>query len=272
MTDITFRRPKTPLGVGAIIGESFSIFFGRFILIVSIAFVPSLLDYIISGFLVGYDVVNQLKEPDLTDTGDALAYVLTFISEITADALATVLLVQLVHDMKFRRSIRLVRYFDRVPSVILPLVILSIATSILSIAILFNKIPGLYVGSILLVLLIAPQFWLNTVFCVMAPVIVIEHAGFGGLKRSAALTRGYRWPIVGLVLLANICILPIAIGSGYLVDVVVNLAGNAPGIILSSAATSLETAFTAILVALTYARLREIKEGVSVDQIASVFD
>ena len=39
-----------------------------------------------------------------------------------------------------------------------------------------------------------------------------------------------------------------------------------------AAFTSVGTGLLSILTALIYARLREIKEGVSVDQIAAVFD
>ena len=46
----------------------------------------------------------------------------------------------------------------------------------------------------------------------------------------------------------------------------------AVSILLYAAFTAVGTGLLSILTALIYARLREIKEGVSVDQIAEVFD
>lgn len=268
----TFRRPKSPLGVGSLIGESFSLFFRNFVLIVAIAFVPYLLGNLISGLLVGYEVAIEVKAPNITTTGEAVAYVLSFFSQTIADSLGTILLVQLVYEIKLRQSVRLVRLFDRVPSVILPMFVLNLAFSLLTIEVLLENITGLSLGSVGYLLLCIPQFWLYSVFFVMPPAIIIEYLGVRGFGRSAGLTKGYRWPILGLVVLMNIVFLAVAIGMIYVIDVVINLGGSAAGMILSSLVVALDSGFVSVLFVLTYVRLREIKEGVSVDQIASVFD
>eukprot|EP00903_Cladosiphon_okamuranus_P022917 g21109.t1 len=108
----------------------------------------------------------------------------------------------------------------------------------------------------------------------MAPAGVIERAGFGGLGRSKYLTKEYRWPILGALVLAIICATIINIVALFVVGLVASAGsiGMVIGIVLFAAISTVGAGFLSILVALIYARLREIKEGVSVDQIASVFD
>jgi hypothetical protein len=272
MTDATFRQPRIPLGVGSLIGESFSVLFRNFVLIFAITFVQILLGNLISGLLVGYDVAIEVKAPNITTAGEGIAYVLSFLSKTIADSLGTILLVQLVYEIKLRQSVRLVRLFDRVPSVILPMLVLNLAFSLLAIEVLLENITKLSLGSVGYLLLCIPQFWLYSVFFVLAPAIVLEYSGFRGFGRSAGLTKGYRWPIMGLVVLINIVFLAVAIGMIYLNDVVTNLGGSAAGMILYSMVLALGAGFTGVLFVLTYVRLCKIKEGVSVDQIASVFD
>ncbi|WP_417677515.1 hypothetical protein [Roseibium sp.] len=272
MTGSTFRPPKISLGVGSLITESFSLLFRNFVLIVAIAFAQNLLGNLISGLLVGYEVAIEVKAPNITTTGEAVAYVLSFLSKTIADCLGTILLVQLVYEIKLRQPVRLVRLFDRVPSVILPMFGLNLAFSLLAIEVLLENITRLSLGSVGYLLLCIPQFWLYSVFFVMAPAIVIEHLGVNGLGRSAGLTKGYRWPIMGLVTLINVVFLAVAIGMIYVIDVVINLGGSAAGMILYSMVLALDSGFVCVLFVLTYVRLREIKEGVNVNQIASVFD
>ena len=49
-----------------------------------------------------------------------------------------------------------------------------------------------------------PGLWLYGGFAVIAPVVVIEGRVFSALGRSAALTKGYRWPCVGYISLLAI--------------------------------------------------------------------
>ena len=95
-------------------------------------------------------------------------------------------------------------------------------------------------------------------------------AGFGGLGRSVRLTKGYRWPIIGILVLIGICLILISLAGGT----VIALIGGSVIISASIFAvmTAMLTGLGGIVIALIYARLREIKEGVSVDEIASVFD
>ena len=257
MSDTTAAHAKPPLGVGAIIGESFSILFKYFLQVIIIGFVPSLIGILISGALIGFDATLG-GEPELNDASSAIAFVLTLIVDIVVYTITTALLIQLAYDAKLQRPVQLMRYFGPALSAVVPLAILSIVAAILTgLATIAFLIPGL---------------WVYAVFSVMAPAVVIERAGFAGLGRSANLTKEYRWPIVGAIILIIICSVLINVVATFLIGLLGSAGGVFLAAILFAVLMTIGTGLGSILIALVYARLREIKEGVSVDQIAAVFD
>lgn len=121
-----------------------------------------------------------------------------------------------------------------------------------------------------LALLVVPGLVLATMYWVAVPAAVVEKTSVGGgLGRSADLTAGYRWPVFGLILIFSI-------GQSLfekLVDTAFDFEQNyyaslAVVWVLSAAIT----AFGAVVSTVTYYRLRRIKEGIDIDEIASVFD
>ena len=119
-------------------------------------------------------------------------------------------------------------------------------------------------------LLIVPGLMLMVIWAVYIPAIVIERAGFGSFSRSAQLTAGYRWPIFGALLLMFVVLGVVAGGIGLIGAFVPSL--GTTSIIATEAVTSgLTMAFSGIFYSLLYARLREIKEGMSVEELAEVF-
>ena len=258
MTDTTLGQPKAALGVGSLIGESFSIFFRHFIPIIIIAYAMTVISVVISGLMVGFDVAMGIEQRPSNDVGDFILYYSTTLVKMAAGSLATALILQLAYDAKLHRPVSIARYVSPALSAFLPLVVLSVVQTIL--------------GTVGVVLLIVPGLWIYAVFSVSDPAVVIERAGFHGLHRSAALTKNYRWPIVGLLCLLLIFVVAITIATVFLSKIVVAFGGTVSAVILFSALTSVVTGFGSVLTALIYARLREIKDGVSIDQIVSVFD
>jgi len=260
MTDTTMVQHKAPLGVGSIIGESFSILFGKFIQVILIGFVPTLLGFLISGAINGFNVALGIEPQDFSGPGSVVGSILAFVINMVVYAITTALLVQLAYDAKLSRSVQIGRYIGPALSSIVPLAIVTVIVTIL-VAIGFA-------------LLVVPGLWVYAVFSVIAPAIVIERAGFGALGRSASLTKEYRWPIVGALILALILAMIINVVALFVVGLIATSGsiGLVIGVILFAAISTLGAGYVSILVALIYARLREIKEGVSVDQIAAVFD
>lgn len=127
-----------------------------------------------------------------------------------------------------------------------------------------------------LMLLIIPALIFLTMWAVVFPVAVIERVGITwAFQRSQDLTRGYRWPIFGLLFLYG------------LISGVLSMATVAPSMIVYGstspvASAYLETALTSVLqiaqtmvsaaggVALLY-ELRFVKEGGRTDSVAEVF-
>lgn len=144
---------------------------------------------------------------------------------------------------------------------ILPIAIVAILTTILlSIGFLLLVIPGIIIALMI---------------CLAIPVLMVENPGiFGSLSRSRELTKGYRWHLLGLFLLAFVIttvvniVVPMPFGLLGAIDP--SLA--AVGAIVGLALQLFTTVFMAVVLAVAYHDLRVAKEGVSTDQIAAVFD
>ncbi len=128
-----------------------------------------------------------------------------------------------------------------------------------------------------MILLFVPGMILAVIWCVAAPSLVAEKRGiFESLQRSRELTKGYRWPIFGLIVIYFIVYMVIA---GTVSGVSVATGGNLDGtgnMAVTLIATPLIAVIQAIIgssgVAAIYYELRTAKEGVGADELAAVFD
>lgn len=260
MTNTTTNATKAPLGVGALISESFSVLGKNFVPVMLLAGIPALLGLVVSGAFIGWNVTlgtgeisnDQLANPQQLFAGAMIA----FLIQMVVYGLAVALLVQLAYAAKLGRAINIGAYIGPAFAAAPAIVVLSIVAAILF--------------AIGLLALIIPGLWLYAVFFVMAPAVAIERVGFSGLGRSAQLTKEYRWPIVGLLLLLGL-ILGV---MSFIAQALTGLFGGgfAPALVVQIIISAFTSGISAIAVALTYARLREIKEGVSVDDIVGVFE
>ena len=255
---------KMPLGVGKIISDAFSVLFGNFFKVLAIGFITAFSAFLLQGLLVGFNVAAGLAELELTGTGDLPGLLATVLFGLFLYALATALMVPLAYDAKLGRTNSLGAYFNFVLPALLPIVVLTFAAIILAM-----------IGALAL---LVGTLWVLAVFYVIAPAAVIERVGFGAWGRSIALTKEYRWPIVGLGIVIMILTTILAIIGGAVSAAAAHSFAQT-GILfsvgvgaLSSLLEGLSYVFGGIAVALTYARLREIKEGVDIDQIVAAFD
>jgi uncharacterized membrane protein len=142
----------------------------------------------------------------------------------------------------------------------------------------FHRLPAIFGIAVLttilvmigMILVIVPGIIIALMICLAIPVLMVENPGItGSLKRSRALTKGYRWHLFGLFLLA------------FVITTIVNVVGPMPfnmvlpevvGLVVSALIQLFTTVFLAVLLAVTYHDLRVAKEGVSTAQIAAVFD
>jgi len=107
MSDTSIVEPRAPLGVGAIISESFSILFKNLVPIAVICIVPIILSFIASGAMLGFDVILGGAEPDFLNMGTGLivAYVANTILSLVIYGLLIAMLVQLAYDAKLGRPL-----------------------------------------------------------------------------------------------------------------------------------------------------------------------
>ncbi|MEM1065213.1 MAG: hypothetical protein AAGJ74_06905 [Pseudomonadota bacterium] len=264
MADISMTESKQSLGVGSILSESFSIFFSNFLKVLLLGAFGALLGVLINTMFLGFNAAVGVGDPNITDPSAIITgSVLSIVVNTMIYGLVTALLIQLAYDAKLGRSNSLGTYFNAAIPAVVPIAVLSIVVFVL-----------MMIGAVALLI---GMLWVYAVFYVMPPVAVIERGGFGSLGRSAALTKEYRWPIVGLFILIMILTMVVQVVATFLVGVLIamggaSLAGPVLAAIAFAVISGISYAFGGIAIALVYARLREIKEGVNVDHIASVFD
>ncbi|MEP3848091.1 MAG: hypothetical protein ABJM43_22355 [Paracoccaceae bacterium] len=259
MTETSAQIPRAPLGVGAIISDSFSILFGNFFKVFLLGFLGAFLGFIINALFLGVEIASGSNPAaGIEPTTYIIGMLASVAINMVVYGLVTALLVQVSYDSKLGRTNSFGTYFSSALPAIVPIAVLSIAIAFLSM-----------IGAIALII---GALWVYAVFYVTAPVVVIERGGFGSMSRSAALTKEYRWPIVGLFILVIILTFVLQWIALLLVGILTAIGGATVLGIGMSMINGLAYAFGGIVVALVYARLREIKEGVDVDKIAAVFE
>lgn len=118
-------------------------------------------------------------------------------------------------------------------------------------------------------LLLVPGLMFACRYYVAMQVCIVEREGvFASMRRSAALTRGYRWQIFGIFILLAI----VAIIGEVVVGMVATNFGSFLRQILPLILQVLVGAFGAVLAAIVYYKLRVVQEGIDIDKIADVFE
>lgn len=126
-----------------------------------------------------------------------------------------------------------------------------------------------FFAGLALIALIFPCLMLITMWYVATPACVVERLGpWNSLMRSAALTKGHRWKVFGLMIVLGI----IALVGGGMVEVVAVGVGATVGAVVKLIWLAFYGAYSAIVVVVIYHDLRVAKEGVDTDQIAAVFE
>jgi len=128
--------------------------------------------------------------------------------------------------------------------------------------------PAVYWLGFLISLITIPL--VMTVLFVTIPACTIEPLGsVASLSRSADLTKGYRWQVFGLILIAYV---GTAIVAGVLSFIVESVAGVVLGQLVNLVLQFFILAFNGVLPAAIYLSLRRAKEGIDVGDITSVFE
>lgn len=121
-----------------------------------------------------------------------------------------------------------------------------------------------------LALLVVPGLWIFCILYAAAAVCVVEQRGvIDSMSRSGELTKGYRWQILGLILIVGIAS---AVISYILAYIGAKIGGFTVGALLGDLIQIYMIALGSVIAALVYYRLRSIKDGVDIDRISDVFN
>lgn len=254
----TAGMPRPSFGVGARLNDTVSIFFGRFAVFGVIGIVAGLLMELPSFLVLGADSANVAAGGDeaLLAQNPALFVVISVAAPLIVYSILTAVLVLVAYDAKAGRGTNIGAAVATAFRRILPLIVMTIAAWLL-----------IGMG---FALLIVPGLWLLGVLSVFVPVIMVEGNGFGSLGRSSDLTKGYRWPIVGFIAIVYVIFYIVTLALAGL-GVMVSTASPIVLLILQGVVSGVAASFVSIAVAVTYARLREIKDGVGFTDLADVF-
>lgn len=228
--------------VGGVIGDSMAIFMKNFIpffILAAIVLAP--------GVLLHYAILTSpTPNPLLSLMGSVATLVLTFV--------LTGALIYGVYQQMRNAPVSIGTCVAVGFARLLPVIGVALIT-------------GILIG-IGFILLLVPGFILTTMWWVVVPVAVVERKGMAdAIARSAVLTAGNRWGIFGIILII-----------GCLNVAVIFVVNNAtvpasPAWIASSLCSSaFFGAWSAAATAVGYHDLRASKEGIRIENIASVFD
>jgi hypothetical protein len=134
-------------------------------------------------------------------------------------------------------------------------------------------------------LLFVPLIFVMCMWWVAVPAAIVEKSGvIGSLKRSADLTIGARMKIFGLIMIyilfsiiVGLVSLLFLTGGGFSMSAITQSSmalmtgGFSLYLLVSQISGALVFAFISVVVAVCYAELRRIKEGVSVKDVAHIF-
>ncbi|WP_085906023.1 hypothetical protein [Kiloniella majae] len=127
-------------------------------------------------------------------------------------------------------------------------------------------VVSFYLG---LALLIVPGVYAMVLLAVAIPVIVVEQPGIiKSIKRSCELSRGSRWPLTGLFLISIFITVVFSYGTVLFEELL-----SAPVyFVVEEIINSAVAAYWLIVSAFTYIELRQLQEGPTKEQVASIFE
>jgi hypothetical protein len=232
------RRMEKKLSVGDTLGETFAIYRDQAGVLLPVAFWLFLV-IAIAELLAGD---NELS-----------LFLVSFVLGLTITFLYQGMVVGLVKDVRDgRRDHSIGELMRLVLPVLMPLIGAGLLVAI-----------GAGVG---LLLLVAPGLYLFTIWAVTAPVIMVERRGvFNALGRSRQLVRGYGWPVLGVIAVALLIGLVVAVLLALAADAITD--GEIVGAVFSTLAATVTAPIEGLVASVLYFRLLELQsEPASVPQ------
>jgi hypothetical protein len=267
----SLRMAARRLAVGEVLAETFAIYFRNiipFMILTALAFAPV---FILGGYLAQ---AGKLSTANAAATAGLVGVATFLISVPIATAAITYGVFQQMRGQDSSLGSCLGVGLSCLPSVLsvavlqLLLILGAVFVTLIPIAflagVMMKTSPGcamLFVPLILLCYL--PALVLTLRFFVAVPAAVEERPGaVDALKRSALLTEGERGAIFRLLFLLGLLDVALTVAAALVPRAAAVLQPLVSLVVIGLSATAC---------AVTYYRLRSLKESIDVDQIASVF-
>lgn len=260
---VDYAAATTEFRVGRVLSRSFSTLFRNIVPFGLLALVISAPPYV---YAIIFTIPPSLDPVSMMATNTVVDIIMSIVQLLLAYLLTAALVYGTIQHLR-GRPVNVGECFSRGISMIFPV----LGVAIVSFILIFLGFAALIIPGIIVV----------TMLWVAIPVAVIERSGLSAIPRSAALTKGYRWRILGLGLSLFFISLLLAIPLGAISGMVVFSAmsgsasfGTSMTILMSVnwIIASFAGALWAVAYAVSYHDLRVAKEGADTEQIAAVFD
>lgn len=291
MTDMAKPSGTQSLGIGSLIGDAFSLTFSNFLKFLVLMIIPLIVVSAL-GYVMFNSLINQAMSVMLDPAAQEqfarelianwvtylVMYIIFIIVVMLAYSFAYAAGIHIVFEAKLGRSANLGQAFatglSRMPALftvnlVLGL-LLAIVFGIIGYAFATAGLP--VVGQIATIVLMLYYIGLTLP---MGGSIVVERQWFGAIERSFTLSSGYRWWIVLMMILFSLAMIVIYLGIALVGFLVGQIGGTVAAVLMAIVGLCGFTIIFGVgiaVVALCYARLREIKEGTTMESLADVFD
>ncbi len=253
--------------VGGMLRQTFQVVFANIVPFGVIALALTILEGLLYWFLLdmpafGIDGLGGRSQAEMMeDFGAGVGLTIagnTILSTIIYALLTALLIYGTVMYLRGQPA-PLSAYISNGAQVIFPVFIVSLIVSL-----------SMTLG---MILLIVPGVIIYLMWWVAVPAVVVERAGIGdSLKRSAALTKGNRWRILGVFLVLVIIGIALTYPLQFFGLAIKDIVGLIPLLVLSLVVVTFSKVIYAVAVGVGYYQLRVAKEGADINQIAAVFD
>jgi len=256
-----FATPQK-LGAGRLVGATFRTYFQNFGRLFLIAIIPALFVNILASWFSTRYFASFMANPNDPMAIFSLDYFMMIFVPTILGILVQAFILLAAADVLQGQAMQVGNYVNRTLTMIVPLLVVSILVYL-----------GVMVG---FVLLIVPGLWLAAYWSVYLPALLVEGRGFGAMGRSAQLTQGYRWPIIGAGILVLLVVYVLSVisglvaGYGLMADPSTLAQFSLVGTLLTAIVAAVSYGLMALFQLLLFTRLIDIKEGGS--DLAGVFE
>jgi len=281
--------------IGAVIGSGFALFrehWVHFTALGTVLFIPPLAIIVLFGgsamlaLMVGAAGADAVDDSEMSIAGGvaAIVYLVLYFMLMAA---ATFSAFDTLRDRQPTIVRSVSRGFARfLPVLGVTLVIGLIMALVMGIgggAAVGLATAGGWVGGVLAAIVGLAAFafliWVYVRYSIAVPALVIERPGvFGSLRRSAALTRGQRWKMLGIFLLVWIIFVIATSVLPLILLQLMTLSALPPGLVsvvsllIRFFLQVVASVLFALFLCVAYYHLRRAKEGIGLEDIAAVFD